>query len=55
MQNGFLTANYKCVTGIVATLKPYDGRCSLGKQVDELALSFVAPLGADNDHVFAHD
>jgi hypothetical protein len=33
----------------VATLEAHDGTDFLGKQVDDLALAFIAPLGTDND------
>jgi hypothetical protein len=33
----------------VAALETHDGADFLGKQIDYLALAFIAPLGTDND------
>ena len=41
------------VAGVVAALKADHERCPLGEQVDDLALSLVAPLGPD-DHCARH-
>ena len=39
------------VAGIVAALKAHDDIGALRQPVDDLALAFVAPLGADDYHV----
>jgi hypothetical protein len=38
------------VAGVVAALKAHDEVRPLGEQVGQLALSLVAPLGADDDY-----
>ena len=42
------------VAGIVAALEPHDALRVLGQPVDDLAFPLVAPLGPDDDDVFAH-
>ena len=42
------------VPGVVAALEAHDALRVLGQPVDDLALAFVAPLGADDDDVLAH-
>ena len=39
------------VAGIVAALEAHDDVGALRQPVDDLALAFVAPLGADDDYV----
>ena len=39
------------VARIVTALKPRDHVGPLAQPVDDLALAFVAPLGADNHHI----
>src|SRR5215471_14711692 len=39
------------MTGIVSALKTNDDVGLLRQPVDDLALPFVAPLGADDDHI----
>ena len=46
-----LAANDERVAGIVAALKAGDHVGPFTEPVDDLALAFVAPLGADNHHV----
>ena len=43
--------NDKGVAGIVATLKAHDDVGLLGQPINDLALSFVSPLGAHHDHI----
>ena len=54
MQNSFLAANDKRVTGIVPALKANYRRGFFRQQVDDLAFALVAPLRADNNDVLAH-
>ena len=42
------------MAGIVATLKTDDGRCFFSQQVNNFTLTFVTPLGAQNNNAFAH-
>ena len=37
------------VSGVVAPLETYDRICVLTEHIDDLSLSFIAPLGADDD------
>ena len=48
------TVDYQRMAGIVAALKAHHHIGALGKPIDNLALAFVAPLGAD-DHDVGHD
>ena len=41
------------VAGVVAALEAHHALRMVGQPVDHLALAFVAPLGADDDHVAA--
>ncbi len=53
MKYGLLAVDDERVTSIVATLEPYDGVCALGEEIHDRAFSLIAPLGADDDNVFA--
>ena len=46
-----LAADHEGVAGIVPALEAHDHVGLLGEPVDDLALAFVAPLGAHDDHV----
>ncbi len=48
-----LVAAHDCVAGVVAALEAHDRIGTLGEHVGDLALPFVAPLGAD-DHDSRH-
>jgi hypothetical protein len=39
---------------IVAALKAYDRIHLIGEQVDNFALTLIAPLGANNDYIATH-
>src|SRR5207302_869486 len=54
MQNVFLAAMNDGVASVVATLTAHDDVGVGGKHVDDLSLSFVTPLRADQDRV-GHD
>lgn len=50
VQDGLLAVDDERVAGIVATLEA-DHRTDLfGKQIDDLALAFIAPLGTEHDN-----
>jgi hypothetical protein len=49
VQDGLLAPDDQRVAGIVAALETDDGSDFLGEQIDDLALAFIAPLGAEND------
>ena len=51
MQFVDLAIDDQCVPGIVAALKAADHIRALAQPVDDLALAFVTPLGADNHNV----
>ena len=46
-----LAADDEGMAGIVPALEAHDDVGLLGQPVDDLALAFVAPLGAHDDHV----
>ncbi len=48
VQDGLLAADHQRVAGVVAALEAHDGADVGGQQVDDLALAFVAPLGAQH-------
>ncbi len=52
LQDVLLLADEDGVAGVVAALIARDDVEALGEEVDDLALAFVAPLGAENDDVF---
>src|SRR5262249_21009676 len=45
-----LAADHQRVAGVGAATVANDDLGTLGEQVDDLALAFIAPLGADDDH-----
>jgi hypothetical protein len=45
VQDGLLATDYQCVSGIVTTLEACYHAGLVGKQVYNLALAFIAPLG----------
>ena len=53
-QHGLAPADDERVARVVAALEPDDALRVLGQPVDDLALTFIAPLGADDDDVLAH-
>ena len=48
-QHRLLAADDQRVPGVVPALEARHGARALGQQVDDLALAFIAPLGADDD------
>src|SRR5450830_1906412 len=51
MQDNFFVADHKCVPGVVATLIPDDIVCMFSVNVNDFTLSFIAPLGTNNNYV----
>jgi hypothetical protein len=49
VQDGLLAADDQRVAGVVTALEAHDGADFPGKQIDDLALAFIAPLGTEND------
>lgn len=50
VQDGLLPVDDQGVAGIVAALETHDGTDFLGKQIDDLAFAFIAPLGTEHDN-----
>ena len=50
-QDGFLAADDQRVTGVVTALEANDALRVVRQPVDDLALAFITPLGADDDDV----
>src|SRR5271156_4518879 len=46
-----LAVDDECMAGVMAALEPHDNVGADRQPIDDLALSFVAPLGADNDNI----
>ena len=46
-----LAVDHQGMAGIVAALEAHHDLGPLGQPVDDLALAFVAPLGADHRHI----
>jgi hypothetical protein len=42
------------VTGVVAALEARHRSGALREEIHDLALAFIAPLGADDDHELSH-
>ena len=53
-QHGLPAADDERVAGVVPALEAHDAVGVLGQPVDDLALAFIAPLGADDNDVLAH-
>src|SRR5690606_18288991 len=53
-QNGFIAIDPQRVARIMAALETYDTLRRLSQPVDDLALAFVTPLGADHHNILAH-
>ena len=54
MKNVTARAEVDRVAGIVAALITSSAVEALGKNIDDLSLSFVTPLGPDNREILAH-
>ena len=51
MQDGFIPVDDQRMARVMATLETYHCIDLISQQIDDLALSLVAPLGADNDYI----
>ena len=51
VQSGFNAVDHQRMAGIVPTLKAHHTLRALGQPVHQLALAFVTPLGAHDDHI----
>jgi hypothetical protein len=51
VQGGLDAIDDQGVTGVVSPLKAHHALGTLGQPVDQLALAFIAPLGADDDDI----
>ena len=54
VQYRLLAIDNQCMPGIVTALKAHHAGHLFGQQIDDLALAFVTPLGADDDYIFSH-
>src|SRR5262245_766683 len=54
MQHERLIADLHGMAGVVSALVARNDLEALGKQIDDLAFSFIAPLGADDCNYFRH-
>ncbi len=54
MQHGFAAADHQRMACVVTSLEAHDMRGLFGQQVDDLALAFITPLGAQNYYTLAH-
>lgn len=50
MQDGLLAIDDECMAGVMAALEADDRTDFFGKQIDDLALAFIAPLGTEHDN-----
>src|SRR5690606_19027843 len=53
-QNGFLAVDPQRMAGVVTALKAHHALDGFRQPVDDLAFTFVTPLGADHHYVLAH-
>ena len=54
MQDRLGAIDHQRVAGVVPPLKAHHGCGPVGQQIDNFALAFITPLGADYDYVLAH-
>ena len=54
VQHRFGAIDHQRVAGVVAALKAHHALGMIGEPVDDLALAFISPLGADYYYVFCH-
>ncbi len=54
MKNGFLTVDNQSMARVMATLIAHNIFSPFSQQVNDLALTFVTPLGAQYDDVLTH-
>ena len=54
VQHGLFAVDHQRVPGVMSALKPHHALRTIGQPVDDLALAFVTPLGADYYDVLAH-
>jgi len=54
VQDGFFAINHQSMTGIVAALVTHHGGGLFGQQVNDFALAFITPLGAQHDDISSH-
>ena len=54
MKYGFHTVDHQCVARIMTTLESNHSIDLICEEIDDLALSLVAPLGANHDYIATH-
>jgi hypothetical protein len=54
MQYRFLTLNDQRVAGVMPALKTHYRAGLISQQIDDLALAFITPLGAQDYYIFTH-
>src|SRR5690606_5012844 len=55
VQHGLLAIDHQGVTGVVAALVTHDGGSLVGQQIDDLALTLITPLGAQDYDILTHN
>jgi hypothetical protein len=58
VQSGFYPVDDQRMARVMSALKPHHTLRKLGQPIDQLSLTFIAPLGSDDDDMttvlFAH-
>src|SRR5690606_28341185 len=54
LKHSLVATDDQGVAGVVAALETHHATGALGEQVDDLALAFITPLGADHDDILGH-
>ena len=54
MQYRFLTLNDQRMSGVMPALEAHYCSGLIGQQIDNLALAFITPLGAQDYYIFTH-
>ena len=53
VQSGCFTVDHQSVARVVAALETHHALRQLGQPIDQLAFAFIAPLRANNNHIFS--
>ena len=55
MEYGFHSVDHQRMAGVMATLESNHGVGLICEVIDDLSLSFIAPLGTNHDYIATHD